>query len=68
MTAEKTNRTAQVRQGLKKLRVRPTDCCSYYKKHPYTILWKEECWTCKYGDFGIESGNPTDTGTCGYNK
>lgn len=66
MVFNRIDRTAEVDQGFQKLRVCPTDRCSYYKKHPYTELWKEECWTCKFGDFGIDSNNPTNTGTCGY--
>jgi hypothetical protein len=65
---DKTDRTAEIDRGLKKLAIRPTDFCSYYKKHPYTVLWKAECWTCKYGDFGIDTGNPTDSGLCRYEK
>jgi hypothetical protein len=62
----KTDRTAEVHQGFKELRICPTDYCQYYEKHPYTILWKSECWTCRYGDFGVDVDCPVNTGTCKY--
>ena len=68
MVFQSTDRTAEIDQGTEKLTVYPTDRCGYYKKHPYTMLWKKECWTCKYGDFGVNTGNPTDIGICKYKK
>lgn len=68
MAFNKTDRSVEIDRGFKEVRIRPTDCCRYYNKHPYTVLWKEECWTCRYGDFGVDAGNPTDTGMCGYKK
>ena len=68
MLFQNEDRTAEIDQGSEKLTVYPNDYCSYYKKHPYTMLWKKECWTCTHGDFGIDTGNPTDTGTCKYKK
>jgi hypothetical protein len=62
------DRTGEIDANTKAVQIHPTDICSYYKKHPYTILWKKECWTCAYGDFGIDTGNPTDTGTCKYSR
>ncbi len=59
-----TDRTAELDQGIKALQIRSTDFCRYYCKHPYTVLWKQECWTCRFGDFGVDAGNPTDTGLC----
>lgn len=68
MVFRETDRTAEIERGFQDLCIYPTDFCCYYKKHPYTELWKEECWTCMFGDFGIESGDPTNTGTCRYKK
>lgn len=65
MLFKKPNKTTEVDQEIKK-QIRPADCCSHYKKHPYTLLWKSECWTCTYGDFGIDTGNLTDMGMCRY--
>lgn len=68
MVFQNKDRTAEIHQGSENLTVYPTDSCSYYKKHPYTMLWKKECWTCTYGDFGVDTGNPTDMGICRYKK
>ena len=68
MAFQNKDRTAEIDQGSEKFTVYPTDCCRYYKKHRYTMLWKKECWTCMYGDFGVDTGNPVDIGTCRYKK
>lgn len=68
MAFSNKDRTKEIDMDGKELRIHPSDICTYYKKHPYTILWKKECWTCAYADFGIDSGNPTDTGSCKFSK
>ncbi len=68
MAIKKNDRTVEIDLSSKDLRIHPTDYCKYFKKHPYTILWKKECWTCEYSDFGIDTGNPTDTGICRFSK
>lgn len=68
MLFQSIDRTAEIDRCSKVLTVCSTDCCNYYKKHPYTMLWKKECWTCTYGDFGVDTGTPTITGICGYKK
>lgn len=62
------DRTAEVISGGCKFTVLSTDYCRFHEKHPDTILWRKECWTCKYGDFGIDTGNPTEKGVCRYYK
>ncbi len=60
------DRTAEVEGSQYEVSVASTDYCRYYEKHPDTILQRKECWTCIYGDFGIESGKPRETGWCKY--
>jgi len=60
------SRTAEIDAGKKEIHVESSDFCNYYQKHPYTFLWKKECWTCKYADFGIEEGDPAEVGICRY--
>lgn len=66
MTFSNIDRTAEVESSFKELPVKSTDYCIYFEKHPYTFLQRKECWNCKHSDFGVESGNPTFTGICGY--
>jgi hypothetical protein len=60
------DRTVEVESGFIELKVKSTDYCSYFEKHPYTFLQRKECWTCKFSDFGIESGTPACIGVCDY--
>jgi hypothetical protein len=60
------DRTEEVDAGGKEIFVKATDYCMYFEKHPYTFLCRNECWTCNYSDFGIDTGNPTEAGVCKY--
>lgn len=68
MAFSNNERTKEIDEGVKGFQIHPTDHCTYYKKHPYTILWKKECWTCAYAEFGIDAGKPTDKGSCMFSK
>lgn len=68
MAFSNINRTTEVELHSKKVLVNPTDYCHYFKKHPDTFLQRKECWTCEYSDFGIDSGTPTDSGICKYER
>ena len=68
MAFSNIDRTKEVDSKQLDILIKSTDYCHYYEKHPDTILQRKECWTCKYGDFGIETGNPTDTGKCTYQR
>lgn len=67
MVFSNIDRTVQV-ENLAEVSVNSTDHCIYFEKHPYTYLLRKECWTCRYGDFGIETGNPTIIGRCRYQE
>lgn len=64
MAFSNIDRTAEVETCEKEVAVRPTDYCYYFNKHPDTLLWRKECWTCSYSDFGIDKGAPTMNGIC----
>jgi hypothetical protein len=69
VSISKKDRTADVEANRNKcleIIVKSTDYCLYFKRHPYTILWRKECWTCNFSDFGIETGIPLETGRCMY--
>jgi hypothetical protein len=66
MAFSNIDRTAEVENCCRKVLVKPTDYCRFFEKHPDTFLQRKECWTCKYSDFRIETGTPTETGKCGY--
>jgi hypothetical protein len=60
------DRTAEVESSQYEVTVASTDLCRYYEKHPDTFLQRKECWTCLYGNFGIESSKASETGRCNY--
>ena len=67
MAFSNIDRTQEVEQYRGMIEIQSTDRCRFYEKHPDTFLQRKECWTCIYSDFGITSGNPTDSGVCKYN-
>lgn len=68
MAFSNIDRTKEVESKGEGLIVRSTDHCYYYERHPDTFLNRKECWTCIYSEFGINSGNPSDIGSCEYGK
>jgi hypothetical protein len=64
MAYSNIDRTSEVNMGKAELSVKSTDYCHYFIRHPDTFLQRKECWTCKYSDFGIETGITTDSGIC----
>lgn len=60
--------TARLKTLCDVISVKSTDYCSYYTKHPDTFLQRKECWTCKFSDFGIDTGSPSDIGICRHGK
>lgn len=66
MAFSNLDRTEQVDSSCCELVVKSTDCCRHFRKHPYTILHRRECWTCCFSNFGTESGSITDTGICSF--
>lgn len=66
MAFSSIDRTAEVESSQHEVSVASAAFCCYYEKHPDTFLQRKECWTCVYGDFGIESGKVSETGICNY--
>jgi hypothetical protein len=66
MSFSNIDRTSDVENSQGIIPVKSTDYCCYYEKHPDTFLQRKECWTCVHSDFGIDTGNPEETGICSY--
>jgi hypothetical protein len=56
--------TQEVESKIEEVTVKSTDYCLHYIKHPDTFLQRRECWTCLYGDFGLEKEEPSEIGKC----
>jgi len=68
MAFSNIDRSHEVEMKTGILQIKSTDYCRYYEKHPYTLLQRKECWTCIYSEFGISTGNPSDSGVCEYSR
>ncbi len=68
MAFSNIDRTQEVERDVGAILIKSTDHCHFYEKHPDTFLQRKECWTCIYSEFGINSGNPSDTGICEYSR
>ncbi len=66
MALSSIDRTIEVESSQAEVIIESTDFCRYYEKHPYTFLLRKECWTCRYSNFGIESGKASETGRCNF--
>jgi len=63
---EPCNRSAEVKEAVGKLEVRQNDFCDVFKQDSDRLFCGKECWYCKYGDFGIFTDHPTESGVCKY--
>lgn len=68
MAFSSIDRTSEVETAGGEIQINSSDYCRYFEKHPYTLLQRKECWTCRYSDFGIETGSVGDTGVCRFHK
>ncbi|SBW00395.1 conserved hypothetical protein [uncultured Eubacteriales bacterium] len=51
-----------------KTKIARNDCCDAFEQDESRLFSARECWYCKYGDFGILTEHPTQTGVCGLGK
>jgi len=63
---EPRDRTAEVMSTSGKIEICRNDFCEAYKMDEDRLFLSRECWYCKYGDFGIFTEHPTETGICYY--
>jgi hypothetical protein len=63
---EPCNRSAEVKVAAGKLVVYQNDFCDECKQDSDRLFYGKECWYCKYGDFGIFTDHPTESGVCKY--
>lgn len=47
-----------------KLEIARGNCCDAFEQDESRLFSSRECWYCKYGDFGILTEHPTETGVC----
>ncbi|MDF2538618.1 MAG: hypothetical protein K0S76_1639 [Herbinix sp.] len=66
MSYSNLDKTTEVEGCCSAIPVKSTDYCRYFVKHPHTLLQRKECWTCRYSDFGIDTGTVNDKGICRY--
>lgn len=46
------------------IRIERSNVCDAYEEDTERLFASRECWYCKYGDFGINTGSPTQLGVC----
>jgi len=65
---EPCDRTAEVNRAAGELEICRNDFCEAFKMDEDRLFLSRECWYCKYGDFGIYTEHPTETGVCRLKK
>ena len=63
---EPGDRTAEVKAASGKLEVWLNNFCDYFEQDAGRLFSNRECWYCRYGDFGIFTEQPTQSGVCTY--
>jgi len=65
---EPRDRTAEVKTANGGLNIERNDLCAFFEQDESRLFSSRECWYCKYGDFGILTEHPTETGVCKHKK
>lgn len=65
---EPSDRTAERTFSTVTLEVARGDFCDAFEQDAHRLFSARECWYCKYGDFGIFTEHPTQTGVCRLSK
>lgn len=65
---EPCDRSEEVKAAGGNLNIRQNDFCDAFKQDADRLFSSRECWYCKYGDFGIFTEHPTETGVCRYKE
>ncbi len=63
---EHIDHTDQITMRTLPLIVASTDRCEFFERRSDTIFNGNDCWHCKYGEFGIDTDTPTEEGYCKY--
>ena len=63
---EPRDRTAEVMVASGKPQIARGDFCDAFEQDADRLFSNQECWYCKYGDFGIFTEHPLITGVCRY--
>lgn len=64
MTRAPRDRTAEVKTAGDRLEIGRSDFCDAFKQDPDRLFSSQECWYCKYAEFGIFTEHPTQKGVC----
>lgn len=62
------DRTAELKTAATKLEIARGDVCDAFEQDTDRLFSNQECWYCKYGDFGIFTEHPTQNGICSLSK
>ncbi|MET0016563.1 hypothetical protein [Oscillibacter sp.] len=65
---EPRDRTGEEKTAASRLEIARGDCCDAFEQDESRLFSSRECWYCKYGDFGICTEHPTETGVCKHKK
>lgn len=68
MIREPRDRTAEGKTADGRLEIGRSDFCDAFEQDPDRLFSAQECWYCKYGNFGIFTANPTKNGVCKYKE
>jgi len=63
---EPGDRTAELKTANGKIEIARGDFCDAFEQDADRLFTNQECWYCKYGDFGIFTEHPTQKGLCRY--
>ncbi len=61
---EPRDRTADLTLAAGKVEIARNDFCDAFEQDADRLFSNQECWYCKYGDFGIFNERPVITGVC----
>ena len=64
MMREPHDRTAERETADGRLEIGRSDFCDAFEQDPDRLFSARGCWYCKYGNFGIDTEQPTQKGVC----
>ncbi len=68
MKEKPRDRTGAVKMAAGRLEIGRSDFCDAFEQDESRLFSSWECWYCKYGDFGILTEHPAETGVCRHKK
>jgi len=65
---EPEDRTAELKTATGNVEIARGDVCDAFEQDPDRLFSAQECWYCRYGDFGIFTEQPSQKGICSLSK